>query len=650
MNNKKDDFVVLRYKLNEESLKELDEKLEMSPSDNDVYIYNNLPKNIDEDKKYNIIVFGYTKEEIEDKLFIGDAYIENKKLILENTYKLDSSKKIEFLSLYKEEMGVSILEDKFDQFGKYQFVFLRKIDRDKYNSFINLELGIKPPIRPGDYQIYNGNKLESINLLEKKLDSLAQKSIHARRALGIKKPDNTRSEFERDRDRIIHSRSYRRLVDKAQVYNTDKGDHYRTRMTHTLEVNQIARNISRNLNLNEDLTEAIALGHDIGHTPFGHQGERQLSEMYLKKMNEASKKENDEQNIKKFKHNYQSIKVLNYLEEKYEQFPGLDLTYQVYEGVLKHTKYKLCHSEKGCSECNTSCIDDYLILGESKYLYLEYPFPTTLEGQIIYWADEIAQAEHDLDDGLTNGNIKLDSLIKELKFSIKKISDSKLNEKKQLEDLIDIIENHINISDDNSREKDSEYIDKDDIIYSEIVTSVTGFFIKKVIETSKKNIKKYKKEFLIGEDGVVINQKVIGFEDIKILNEEGSNNILKTFNNLICSQVINSYEVNCFDGKAKYIIEKIFDAYYANPLQLPDNVLRRIDREIKRFDNSWNNIRMGNNDKVKKQLDVCKGEKSTNNKEMDALKQKVFLRNIVDFIAGMTDNFAKEKFNKLYIP
>ncbi|MFW6035443.1 MAG: dGTP triphosphohydrolase, partial [Halothermotrichaceae bacterium] len=600
MNNEKDIFIVLRYKLNEKSLEELDNKLEKPPYEDDVYIYNKLPQNIDEDKKYNIIIFGFATEDIEEKIFIGDAHVENKKLIIENTYKLNKLKKKKFIKLYEKERGVSLSEDKYDKFGTHKFVFLRKLDRDKYNTIINLELGTKPPIRPGEYQVYKGNKIESINILEKNLDILAQKSSHAKRALGIKRPDNTRSEFERDRDRIIHSRSYRRLVDKAQVYNTDKGDHYRTRMTHTLEVKQIARNIARNLNLNEDLTEAIALGHDIGHTPFGHQGERQLSEMYKKKMGNINKEENDEQKLKKFKHNFQSIKVLNYLEEKYEQFPGLDLTYQVYEGVLKHTKFKLCHSEKSCSECDTSCIDDYLILGESKYLYLEYPFPTTLEGQIIYWADEIAQAEHDLDDGLTNGNIELDKLIKDLKFSIKKISDSGLNEKKHLEDLISIIENHKSIRDDNSREKDSEYIDKDDIIYSEIVTSVTGFFIKKVIETSKKNIEKYKKEVIIGENGVVINQKVIGFEDIKILNKEGSNNILKTFNNLICSQVINSYEVNCFDGKAKYIIEKIFDAYYANPLQLPDNVLRRIDREIKRFDNSWNNIRKGANDKVKK--------------------------------------------------
>ena len=145
--------------------------------------------------------------------------------------------------------------------------------------------------------------------------------------------DDPRTNFVHDRDRIIHSKAFRRLMHKTQIFNANKGDHFRNRLTHTLEVAQIARSIGRRMNLNEDLIEAIALGHDLGHTPFGHIGERKLGEL----MHEGLKGVFDGSQFS-FKHNFQSVRVVEYIENKCDEFPGINLTLAVREGMIKHTK------------------------------------------------------------------------------------------------------------------------------------------------------------------------------------------------------------------------------------------------------------------------------------------------------------------------
>lgn len=167
-------------------------------------------------------------------------------------------------------------------------------------------------------------------------------------------PDDLRTEFQRDRDRIIHCKSFRRLKFKTQVFLSPEGDHYRTRLTHTLEVSQVARTLARSLRLNEDLTEAIALGHDLGHTPYGHIGERTLNELM-----EGG-----------FRHNEQSLRVVETLERDGE---GLNLTREVRDGILNHSGNGL---------------------------------PATLEGQCVRKADRIAYLNHDLDDALRAGILK----------------------------------------------------------------------------------------------------------------------------------------------------------------------------------------------------------------------------------------------------
>jgi dGTPase len=187
-------------------------------------------------------------------------------------------------------------------------------------------------------------------------------------------PDHRyRTAFQRDRDRIVHARAFRRLEYKTQVFVYREGDHYRNRLTHTLEGSQIARTIARALRLNEDLSEAVALAHDLGHTPFGHAGERSLAELM--------------RNDGGFDHNRQSLRIVDLLEDRYPTFRGLNLTSETREGILKHG----------------SPWEHPVPLPE----LLDHP---SLEAQVVDVADEIAYMNHDLDDGLRSGLLALDSL------------------------------------------------------------------------------------------------------------------------------------------------------------------------------------------------------------------------------------------------
>ena len=197
------------------------------------------------------------------------------------------------------------------------------------------------------------------------------------RAVAEPRP-KARSEFQRDRDRIVHSTAFRRLEYKTQVFVNHEGDLFRTRLTHSIEVAQIARSIARALRLNDDLTEAIALAHDLGHTPFGHAGQDALNECM--------------QAHGGFEHNLQSLRIIDRLEERYGAFDGLNLMFETREGVLKH--------------CSPARARD---LGELGRRFLENRQPS-LEAQICNVADEIAYNNHDVDDGLRSGLLTLEQL------------------------------------------------------------------------------------------------------------------------------------------------------------------------------------------------------------------------------------------------
>ena len=191
-------------------------------------------------------------------------------------------------------------------------------------------------------------------------------------------PPRFRSEFQRDRDRIIHSNAFRRLVYKTQVFVNHEGDLYRTRITHSLEVAQIGRTVARALRINETLTEAICLAHDLGHTPFGHAGQDALNDCM--------------RDYGGFEHNLQSLRVVDELEERYAEFPGLNLTYECREGILKH-----------CSAQNAR------LLGDVARRFLDRTQPG-LEAQLSNLADAIAYNNHDVDDGVRAGLITVEEL------------------------------------------------------------------------------------------------------------------------------------------------------------------------------------------------------------------------------------------------
>ncbi len=196
-------------------------------------------------------------------------------------------------------------------------------------------------------------------------------------------PPTGRSQFQRDRDRIIHCNAFRLLEYKTQVFINHEGDLFRTRLTHSIEVAQIARTLARNLGLHEDLTEAISLAHDLGHTPFGHAGQDELNACLRELAPEAGG----------FEHNLQSLRVVDELEERYAAFNGLNLCFETREGILKH-----------CSVKHARLLGD---VGE-RFLAREQP---SLEAQIANLADEIAYNNHDIDDGLRSGLISIEQLL-----------------------------------------------------------------------------------------------------------------------------------------------------------------------------------------------------------------------------------------------
>ncbi|MES2264078.1 MAG: deoxyguanosinetriphosphate triphosphohydrolase [Pseudomonadota bacterium] len=212
-------------------------------------------------------------------------------------------------------------------------------------------------------------------------DYLAPYAVHSDQGAGRRYPETphaSRSQYQRDRDRIIHSTAFRRLEYKTQVFLNHEGDLFRTRLTHSLEVAQIGRSLARNLRLNEDLVEAVALAHDLGHTPFGHVGQDVLNECM--------------QEHGGFEHNLQSLRVVDTLEQQYGAFDGLNLMFDTREGILKH-----------CSLTNAK------LLGPVAQRFIDRTQPS-LEAQLTNLADEIAYNSHDIDDGLRSGLITIEQL------------------------------------------------------------------------------------------------------------------------------------------------------------------------------------------------------------------------------------------------
>ena len=340
---------------------------------------------------------------------------------------------------------------------------------------------------------------------------LAPYAVHNSRSRGRHYPEPPhpyRPPFERDRERIIHSTAFRRLQYKTQVFVNHEGDHYRTRMSHTLEVATVSRTIAQALYLNTDLAEAIALAHDLGHTPFGHTGEEVLNELT--------------QDIGGFEHNRQSLRVVEYLEIKYPDFPGLNLTYETREGIIKHsTRY----DQPG-----------------EKNLFTERETLPTLEAQIVNIADELAYTAHDIDDGLYSGVLIWEELEKgfplwgEISARIK-----------------------------------SEYPEATEEIWRSLcVRELINTLVSDVLEESARRLEEVNPQDV--EDVRTAPYPLVGFSSA--MEEQ-----LQYAGKFLYENMYKHYKVLRMATKARIIIEALFEAYMKEPKQLPRTSRKRLEYE-----------------------------------------------------------------------
>ena len=349
----------------------------------------------------------------------------------------------------------------------------------------------------------------------------------------------TRSEFQRDRDRILHSAAFRRLKHKTQVFVSNEGDHYRTRLTHSLEVSQIARSISKIFNLNEDLTETLSLSHDIGHPPFGHAGEDALSECMV--------------SHEGFDHNDQAIRIVHLLEKKYFDFEGLNLTWETLEGLVKHNGPMTKDVPK-----TIEALDKEFDLKLNEF--------SSIEAQIASIADDIAYNNHDLDDGLRAGFFSYDDLV-------------------ELPMIGEIIKNFPK----NYNSYDMQRIN------NEITRKSTSIMITDVINTISEKVKKSK--VTCNEDVRLNNEKIADFSD-KTKEE------VKYIRSFLSMKMYNHDKVKAMTSNAHQIISSLFKLFIEQDEKFIKEHMKKI---------------ISDEDKP---------------------------RAVCDFIAGMTDNYAQNFYNK----
>lgn len=378
--------------------------------------------------------------------------------------------------------------------------------------------------------IYTREKLEAIEDA-----NLAPYGIRSKNTRGRAYPDNEpqyRTSFQRDRDRILHTTAFRRLEYKTQVFINYEGDYYRTRLTHTLEVSQIARSIACALGANVDLIEAICLAHDLGHPPFGHSGEIALARCM---------RDNGG-----FDHNKQSLRIVTKLEKRYPQFPGLNLTWEVREGIVKHeSEYDIADAREYNPELRGH-----------------------LEAQIANAADELAYTAHDLDDGLRSGMIT-PSMLEGIT-------------------LWEILAESVNWRGPNL----------DDLTRHQMIRRLIGMEISDLIEATDRCLRESKVKSV--EDLQRLSYNVVSFnEDMVRRNRQ-----LKDF---LFANLYRNHRVIRMQVKSEQIVTRLFNAYKEEPSMLPQHV-----------------------------------------QEMS--EERGLERNICDYIAGMTDRFAVDEYQKLFDP
>jgi len=365
---------------------------------------------------------------------------------------------------------------------------------------------------------------------------LAPYAIRSKDSKGRKYPEDEpdyRTVFQRDRDRILHTTAFRRLEYKTQVFINYEGDYYRTRLTHTLEVAQIGRSIARALGANEDLVETICLAHDLGHPPFGHSGERILAKLMVDHGG--------------FDHNTHSFRIVTQLEKRYPDFNGLNLTWEVLEGIVKHeTEYDVSDAKEF----------DPALRGH-------------LEAQIANTADELAYTAHDLDDGLRSGMITPNQLAG---VSLWEVVNESIG-RQRTDDL-------------------------DDLARHRLIRRLISIEVTDLIQSSDRMIRRSGIRSV--EECQKLPYNVVGFsEDVHRRNRE-----LKDF---LYHNLYNHYRVVRMAVKAERILESLFEAFTNEPNILPDNF-------------------------------------------QEALEQDGLEKTVCYYIAGMTDRFAIDEYQKLFDP
>lgn len=379
--------------------------------------------------------------------------------------------------------------------------------------------------------IYKRTKLEELEMLT--LAPYALKSAQSRGRLHPESESETRTAFGRDRDRIIHTTAFRRLEYKTQVFVYYEGDHYRTRLTHTLEVAQLGRSLARGLGCNQDLTEAICLAHDLGHPPFGHAGEHALNVLMAGHGG--------------FNHNTQSYRIVTKLERRYPDFEGLNLTYETREGMLKHET-------------------DY---DKSDALAYEPAKRASLEAQIANLADEIAYNAHDLDDGLRAGLFDM----------------GELDELELWQEL-------------KAKVGWQKWDPFTNIIRHEIIRELIGLSVTNVLEATAVNLRQHQ---------IDSPEKVQTHPANLVTYMPDFAQKVRQLKLFLLERMYRSYRLIRMQTKAERFITELFEAYHKEPKMLPTNTQKR-------------------------------------------LEEAGLHRVITDYIAGMTDRYALDEWQKLFDP
>lgn len=443
--------------------------------------------------------------------------------------------------------------------------------------------------------------------------ALTDKNSRGRRSKEEHHSDDFRCEFQHDRDRIIHSKAFRRLEAKTQVVLVHENDHNRTRLTHSMEVAQISETIAMSLGLNRFATLAIALGHDLGHSPFGHTGERALSDIQ------------EDFGLGRFKHNYHGLLVVNNLEERYKKEHGLNLMFETREGILKHSSLK-------------EDIDIKLFDSE---ISVHPKWATSLEGQIVSLVDEVAQRTHDTDDALRSNRIHLAELV-EVGF----VKDAIVYAGYNVGDLM------------------NEYFIKNSTVRSAIIQSMIKYYVNNTISSTKQNILNEKistYEDLLDKKPLIIKWD----EEFECKDKDFSDNFLKP-------KFYEHHEIHRMDSRAEYFIKNIFKAFKNHPKQLPQraneyfihHVKEYIDKEIDTADkgaykNDLRSFRPNINKICNQTCFYIANSKNPTDDQKDSSKCPLQkhrkrgcegLRAIVNHIAGMTDKYAHLEYSRLYFP